>query len=400
MVFYDWQAALRPLRQRVELADPDQLSLADKLGIVVSPELPALVAAAWLRRALAEPLRVGTERPISEGQEEFLTDLLRDLSAARPPDIPCYDVMSAWISVLQAQRAITALEREQPRRGDIAKDSSPYRRESPSIAVSSIGADGVIFPQGPGGPRIPAHRLKVVFRTDDDSAEATDHRRRLANARALRARAGNPSAPQIESLEAYRSPDAPDSVTVALLAETIAKAEDERPLQRLIERHPELLSGLTTNSWGCFVRPQVSLAGEKRPDFLLAIADSAGIHWTLVELESPTATRVGTKKGEFGESARKGIAQIEEWREWLTENVAHARSNIGLHNIRPEAPGLVIVGRRDAGPWPSQGVRQRLAERQHISVHSWDWLVDALEHGAGVDRPGGPLDWPEWQVSR
>lgn len=397
MVFYDWQDAVRVLQQRVELADPDQLGLASKLGIVIRPDTPALVAASWLRRELAQPLRAGTELPISSGQEEFLADLLKALKAKRPRPIPCYEVMSAWISVFQAKRAITALEREQPRRGDVVSDRSPFRGSAPTYTVSSIGESGVIFPQGAGGPRIPAHRIKIVVRADDDSQEAADHRRKLANARALRARSGNPSAPQLDSLEPFRCAEAPDAATVALLSEAIATAEDERPLQRLIERHPEVLSGLTTNSWGCFVRPQVSLAGQKRPDFLLAIADSAGIHWTLIELESPTAVKVGTQKGALGDSARKGIQQIEDWREWLTENLAHARSNTGLHNIRPESPALVIVGRRESGPWPSPGVRQRLAERQQIALHSWDWLVEALEHGAGVDRPGGPLDWPEWR---
>lgn len=157
-------------------------------------------------------------------------------------------------------------------------------------------------------------------------------------------------------------------------------------------------AGLTQSSWGTYVRPQVSLGGDLYPDFLVAVADSGGVHWTLVELESPRAERVGMAKGQLGESARKGIDQIEGWRDWLTENLAFARDNRGLIGIRPESPGMVIVGRRAQGPWPSLFTRRRLFEDRGIVLHSHDWLVEALEHGAGIARPGGPLDWPDWQL--
>lgn len=395
MVFDDWRDAVRYLRQNVEPADLQQLELASTVGIDIAPDTPALVAAALLERHLAEQLRAGSERPVSEAQEEFLADLCEDLSCPRPDAIQSYQTMSAWLSVLVARRAIAALEREQPRRGDIVADQ---RDPDKTVTISSIGSRGLIYPRGPAVRRIPAHRLTVIVRADDRSPAADTRRRTAANARAMRASPSAPSTAQMAALDPYRCVDGPDVAVVDLLRETLDKATDERPLQELIERHPEILAGLTTNSWGCFVRPQVSLAGQLIPDFLLAIANSGGVHWTLVEIESPAAKRVGTRKGTLGDSARKGVQQIEDWREWLTGDLAHARDNIGLIGIRPESPGLVIVGRRGLGPWPLAHTRQRLHQDRNILLHSWDWLVEALEHGAGIDRPGGPLDWRDWHL--
>jgi hypothetical protein len=168
-------------------------------------------------------------------------------------------------------------------------------------------------------------------------------------------------------------------------------------VQEVIERYPQLLAGLTQSSWGTFVIPQVSFGGDLFPDFLLAVADSGGVHWTLVEIESPLAVNVGLKNGQFGESARTPINQIDDWRDWLTDNLTMAVHNRGLIVIRPESPGLAIVGRRGHGRWPHELSRQRLARQQHITLHSYDWMLEALRHGAGVERPGGPLDWSDWR---
>lgn len=342
-------------------------------------------------------MRLGPDRPVSTAQREFLDDLLSELGIPEPPFVTSYDLASAWLDVLTAERALRVLEREQPMRGDSVEDTS-QRVVSPEV-VSSLGDSGIVYLTGNGNRRIPAHRVHVVARASDTGPEAAELRRKAANARARRANLSTPpSTPQMEALRPYRVRAGPEHAQIELLRNAIELAIDERPVQRLLEEHPELLAGLTQSSWGTYIRPQVSFGGDQFPDFLVGIADSAGLHWTLVELESPCAQHVGMAKGQLGESARNGINQIEDWRNWLTENLAFARDNRGLIGIRPESQGMVIVGRRLQGTWPSLQVRRRLLEERGILLHSYDWFLEALEHGAGGGRPGGPLDWPDWQL--
>jgi Domain of unknown function (DUF4263) len=397
LVHHDWRDAARAIKQTLEPLDAEQRALAQRLGIDLPDGVPARVAAAMIARHLAAPLRLGPDRPMSLAQREFLDDLLTELEFDEPESATTYDLTSAWLDVLTALRALRALERERPKRGDYVEDTA--RRLATPEVLSSISDDGVIYLAGPGNQRIPAYRLHVVARASDTRPEANELRRKAANARARRAKLVTPpSGPQLAALGPYRVKEGPEHPQIELLRKAIDVALDEKPVQRVIEEHPALLAGLTQSSWGTWVRPQISLGGDLYPDFLVAAADSSGVHWTLVELESPRAERVGMANGQFGESARKGINQIEDWRNWLTENLAFARDNRGLVGIRPESPGMVIVGRRLQGAWPSLPTRRRLFEDREIVLHSYDWLVEALEHGAGVARPGGPLDWPDWQL--
>lgn len=398
MVHYDWQDAARAIRRTLEPFDEEQRCLAERLELSIPPDTPARVAATMLARSLAGPLRLGVDRPVSEAQQEFLDDLVAELEIDPPKSATTYALASAWLSVLTSMRTLRALEREQPRRGDFVvgrRDGS----QTPEV-VSSIGDDGMVFLMGPGGQRIPGHRVHVVARASESGPEADERRRQAANARARRVSLTAPTAPQLDILAAHRVTAGSGDAQIELLREAIDTADDEKPVQRLIERYPELLAGLTQSSWGTFVRSQVSLGGDLFPDFLLAVADSGGVHWTLVEIESPRAGHVGMADGHLGDSARKAINQIEDWRNWLTDHLAFARDNRELIGIRPESPGLVIVGRRGQGPWPTLITRRRLLEQRDIALHSYDWFVEALEHGAGVDRPGGPLEWPDWRLLR
>ena len=395
MVYYDSRDAARAIQQRLEPFDIEQGRLAELLLLPLPEGTPAPVAATMLARHLADPLRSGPDRPVSLGQREFLADLLDELEIPEPRGLTTYGLASAWLDVLTAQRALRALEREQPMRGDYVEDLS--RRLAGPGVVSSVGDTGVVYLIGPGNQRIPAHRLRVVARAADTGPEADELRRRAANARARQAqRVGPPSGPDMEILRPYRVRLNPQQPQIELLRNAIEEAADERPIQRLIEEHPELLAGLTQSSWGTYVRPQASLGGDHFADFVLGVADSGGVQWTLIELENPRAEHVGMANGQLGQHARTAITQIDAWRNWLTENLAFARTNRGLVDIRPESQGIILVGRRLQGQWPSIPVRRRLLEQRGILLHSYDWLIDALEHGAGVDRPGGPLEWQDW----
>ncbi len=79
---------------------------------------------------------------------------------------------------------------------------------------------------------------------------------------------------------------------------------------------------------------------------------------------------------------RHAIAQVHDWREWLTSNVAYAQSELGLHGITNRSPGLVIIGRDDPSA-ERDASRSQSAEEGRIEIHSWDWL---LRHFRNVGR--------------
>jgi hypothetical protein len=88
------------------------------------------------------------------------------------------------------------------------------------------------------------------------------------------------------------------------LRNTIEMARSERPIQEYLAAHPVLLSRLEMSGFEKWVFPQFRLGEEYVVDFAVVDRDSAGYHWRLVELESPTAavlTRVRREPSkEFG----------------------------------------------------------------------------------------------------
>jgi hypothetical protein len=117
------------------------------------------------------------------------------------------------------------------------------------------------------------------------------------------------------------------------LEEIVSSSADERPIQELLTQIPTLVANLLGPGHDRFVIPKQALSVHYVPDFLFAVVDSAGIHWSLLELESPTAELVIDRGRDFGEKVRHGIQQIRTWREWLMQNLAHAhlpKRDLGL----------------------------------------------------------------------
>jgi hypothetical protein len=171
--------------------------------------------------------------------------------------------------------------------------------------------------------------------------------------------------------------------TVAELRQTIELADSERPVQAFLQRHPEVFAATLLRGHTRYVRPQVRLGSEYVPDFLLADMSSMGVHWTLVELESPTAC-MAIQSGDFAQEARNALHQITCWRGWLERNAGYARHTeprgLGLIGITASAPGLIIVGRRghdacDDEDW----LRARTLAERNIQIQTYDWLVDLVE---------------------
>lgn len=185
------------------------------------------------------------------------------------------------------------------------------------------------------------------------------------------------------------SPAASDLLSLEQVIET---ARDERPVQKFLQENPALLT-LLVRGTDCFVIPQKRLGAEYVPDFVVAFVDSAGIHWHLVELESPRA-RMFTKDGKsFGKECRKGINQLADWKQWLDDNVAYARkpqgeNGLGLFDIRNDAPGIVLVGRRSTLTNKNEALRNQ-QQAANVMVHTYDWLIESLRGSLDFSGPAG-----------
>lgn len=400
MIYDNWKEAAEELRARSSTADQEQIALANQLGVKLPARMPAIVAAVRIREHLAGPLRTDPSAPVTQGQLEYLGDLVDYLGILAPRPIETRLQASAWIEVLECRRALEALKRLKPARGDVV--ASTLRTDEVGVVVS-ISGDGRINIAGPGGRGIRAHIARIEARAHETDQKAEDARQLARNRAALRTKSnGPPSSAAMAILAPHRVDTFPDRAEVELLREAIEASPDERPVQECLRDHPSLLARLVgLTSYGTYVRSQVALGSQLIPDFLLGVGDSGGVHWTLIELESPKA-QVAIKGGRLAGKAREGTQQVEDWREWLLSNLDYARrtpndNGLGLVEIRPESPGIVIIGRRDGVPTASLEIRHRLRERRNIALHSYDWLLEAVDPNVGVARPGGPLDWSDWR---
>jgi hypothetical protein len=202
-------------------------------------------------------------------------------------------------------------------------------------------------------------------------------------------------------LEPHRVDGFAGAAEVALLRDAIDSARDEKPVQKCLERYPGLLARIAgSTSYGAYLRWQVRFGSQLVPDFMLAVADSSGVNWTLIELESPRA-KVGIRKGRFAGRAREGIQQIEDWREWLMANLDYARrppeeDGLGLFGIRPESRGIVLIGRRGADrPGTGSASARRLSSRRRGSGSSSSRCSRTSSARCGSPTTS-PRRWPGW----
>jgi hypothetical protein len=175
---------------------------------------------------------------------------------------------------------------------------------------------------------------------------------------------------------AYIDATAPSTIQLSGLEATLSTAEDERPLQTFLASSPAILQTLlpsAADAW-CFDRPQ--FGSEFIPDFLLCHRNSLGYNWTLVELESPQMPAL-IKTGRPSAKLTEALAQIRDWRRWLRENIAYARSTLGFRGIHAEIAAHVLIGRRAHLDTKHIARYQELSLSSGANVLSYDRLLDA-----------------------
>lgn len=163
----------------------------------------------------------------------------------------------------------------------------------------------------------------------------------------------------------------------AALRNCLRTATTEPAVQSVLEEHRVLLARALGGGHGRWVIPQKALGAEHVPDFILGERSSLGYEWTLVELESPRR-RMFNRNGDPSKALNHAIRQIVDWRSWLTINLDYARrsrnaNGLGLYDIDPDPPGLILLGRREPGE-SSRARRRQYARELNIRIHSIDWL--------------------------
>ena len=385
MTYPSWKKAVSAIHREIAPCNDQEKALASALQMQLPATLPRIVAGARMQSELASWFG-GTTRTVSEGQQEFLDTLAQEASLEAPRPVSSAEAQS-WVEFFFLTRRLKVLRKLRLNKGDIvSRISSPDELDE----VVSIGDTGAVYFTG-GRSRAWPDQLTVVCRAGESSAASRRSQRIAANRASERSISSLWSEAKQASLEAYKvSADLCDS-DIDHLRGVIESARDEKPIQELIQQRPQLLASLVRGPWRYCV-PKPSLGGIYIPDFLLAEVDSNGVTWTLVELETPESRVTLTRGNSLDRYARKGVDQINEWRQWLQDNLDQARrsrteSGLGLPDIRPQAKGIVLVGRRYRLRENVRNIRSQLSENQMIEMHTYDWLLEKLDGTLGFQGP-------------
>lgn len=371
-----WQEVAERLESLAAAPTAQQVATAAALSIPLGADVPAPVAAVVIRHGLGasllENMKEDAEIP------EALGKLEEELSV--PTTSALLTGTRAEVSALFEARymLLTArgLRSSQPSVGDVVESAGWQTGER--RVISSIGANGRVYMK-----RLPARAAWPNHLTTVARVGAAGHAEAVS---AVDAAVRNATVSTSTSFENYRAlsefeltSHIPSAEAIRQLEELLESGEQrEEPFQRLITRHPALLAATVMGGWKTYVIPKPRLGSEYVPDFLVLGLNSIGPQWVTVEIEGARHPVV-LQNGELPEQTRHAIKQIEDWRDWLTSNVAYVQAEKGLHGLTNRAPGLVVIGRRDPAP-TRQSSRARVGEQARIEVHSWDWILRSAQN--------------------
>lgn len=393
MTHASWRDAVAAIRLLTGPSTERQRELARIAGAELPVGLPRIVAAARLQTSFGPELDLSASGEPSESQLELIS-VFGDFAppGVNPAPVDAREA-DAWLKLLWLESRAHALEALQLEAGDVIERPS---RDGELAEVSSIGSDGRIYFRGGLGRGAWPDQVVMRARRGDRTPEAVTARAISANQRAERARISGWSDPKHAEVREYEVKLQLTHSDVELLRAALDSAENERPIQKLVESRPQLLTSLVGGA-PRYCIPQVRLGAEYVTDFLVGAVDSMGIRWLLVELETPESDVTLRDENQLDKHGRKGVSQVETWREWLIQNLDYARRSrrdhgLGLPDMRPGAEGLVIVGRRERLHANSHTVRLPIEETRRIRVHTYDWWLGQLEgilayHGPWASNP-------------
>ena len=370
----------------VASCDDEVRVFAASVGVEISESLPQMVAFARVQSAVGSRFGV-TPRRSSEPQQELLADLAAKASA-EPPAVDSYAEAAAWIQYFLLKQRMEWLGELRLAKGDVVSRGSSSDQYD---EVSSIGDDGKVYFTGGSGAQAWPDQLTVVDRPDDTSVGSGRARRIAKNRAAKRSTTPTVSREKLAALEPYVVTEEVSDEDVEELRRVVDEADNEKPIQELLERCPQLLASLLRGE-SRYCRPQVRFGAHYVADFLLADIDSNGIRWVLVELETPNSCVTLEKRNEFDRYARKGREQINDWRRWIGNNLLqahllHHENGIGLPDIEQRAEGVVLVGRREKLRPFREGSTPRAARKRADQDANLRQVGGAARGCSPVQRP-------------
>jgi Shedu protein SduA, C-terminal len=380
-----WSDAVATLHSVLTNATSEQKRIIELLDIEISNDLPHLVVAAKLRDYLADVMAFP---PPTEPQSRALS-LIKFLKKDHDGNIEpqTNSEAEAWGHYLSLLRRAEHLERIKIETGDVVEIPTKNR----FAEISSIGKNGRVYFKGGYGAGSWPDLLIVHAKVNDNSPDAKKMREKAQNFAAKAAPLGYWSETKHKELAEFEAKDYVNSSDINRLEQIIDAASDEKPIQKYLEENPYIITSLLGGK-NRYCISQKRLGAEYVPDFLICDTDSLGISWVLIELETPNSDIYLKKDDQFDKYTRKGVAQVMEWREWLTSNIAYARNKrkengLGLIDIRPSSPGIVIVGRRSNLRETKEIYRNQLRDKEDIHIHTYDWLLEQINGSLNFNGP-------------
>lgn len=369
----EWERVANRISALIASPTDEQHELARQVGVDLNAALPSYVAAIVLRHSLQSALqirtRVGAELP------EALLDIEKEMRIPKKDravlSTGTREEVTAWFATRYALKTVRGLRLLKPSPGDIVS-SQGWGGES--RIVSSIGLNGRVYMKGRPSRSAWPNNLEMILREGgtgySDAVGVIDAHLRNGATYADYNHARLETLREFEVKSHVPSPEA-----VRALEELLESGErKEEPLQILLTQHPALLAAATViGGWSTYVIPKQRLGAEHVPDFLVLSVNSLGLQWVAVEIEA-ARHRILVKDGSLSGPTRHAVKQVEDWREWLTRNIAYAQDQLHLYGLTNRAPGLVLIGRADPQT-QREPARARSEEESRIAIHSWDWLL-------------------------
>lgn len=365
-----WEEVSASLENLLASPTTKQLEVATALGVYL-PSVPSLVAAAILRAELSPALMSTADHrePNFAALREIETKLAID--PAPVASRTSADVVSAWIESRYIEKRLRGLRALRPQDGDVVR---LIGASSEAMIISSIGTNGRVHMRGGRGKSAWPDNLEMIARRGL-SREYAAHEATILNRMRNEKTDYAPDSPLLDKIRQYRLSSLRPELSAVRELEDLLDGGDgsEGPLQKLIERHPQLLAGIVVGNNGTYVIPQKALGSEYRPDFLILGINSVGPQWLLVEIEA-SKHHLHNKNESLTSAVRHAVDQVESWRDWLSTNVMYAQQELGLHGLTNRVPGLVIIGRADPAIVHDRQ-RSRVRDQGHIQIQSWDWIL-------------------------
>lgn len=171
-------------------------------------------------------------------------------------------------------------------------------------------------------------------------------------------------------LHIQQQPDPTDAVLNAIQIaitgfENLLKTNPrEEELQIFLNKNPILLEPTAIS-----IQAKIPLGSDYITDFVIRLSDQ---RYVLVEIE-PSNHPIFTKQGDPSARLSHAQRQVEDWREWIHENINYARAK--LPDITDPECWIVIGRATIMNDKDKKALARKNAELQHISIMTYDHLI-------------------------